>query len=289
MPDPELAAIAKALYEELLEDEAELELEVAAAALASTAVPDALSALSEAAEESSAAETSVLAASVGVTAYSEGAISAAGGFDGNLPAGGQDAVAEGVVEGAAVGLGGSVSAAPYTGLENVTTSGTSSLQLGFGVSVGNSDTPSGRIYFANLTVDEDGNVVAPPGGPMTTIPEVTIIGNPLAQSPSQQVAQLAPDQPEQLNIAIQQAVGPVDPNSINAGPPESISDVLSGTDWTSSPAADASADHRRLRRCPLIRRLPNQRLHITHGLPTRRPGTPDPLQLDLWKRPSGMG
>ena len=103
---------------------------MAAAALASTAVPDALSALSEAAEEASAAEPRCLPVCGGYRLQRR-RDSAAGGFDGNMPAGDQDAVAEGVVEGAAVGLGGSVSAAPYTGLENVTTSGTSSLQLGF--------------------------------------------------------------------------------------------------------------------------------------------------------------
>jgi predicted nucleic acid-binding protein len=43
--------------------------------------------------------------------------------------------------------------------------------------------------------------------------------------------QLTPAQEAQLNAAIQQAVGPPDPNPVNAGPPGSINDVLAGTDW----------------------------------------------------------
>ena len=47
--------------------------------------------------------------------------------------------------------------------------------------------------------------------------------------------QLTPAQEAQLNAAIQQAVGP-DPTAGNPGPPQSINDVLSGTDGASPPA-----------------------------------------------------
>jgi len=57
--------------------------------------------------------------------------------------------------------------------------------------------------------------------------------NSVPSTPTAQFPQLTPDALAQLNAAIQEAVGPYDPNFLNTGPPENISDVLSGTEWMS--------------------------------------------------------
>ena len=52
-----------------------------------------------------------------------------------------------------------------------------------------------------------------------------------APPPSSTIEQPTSIQDLELNIAIQEAVGPYDSNPINTEPPLSINEVLSGKDW----------------------------------------------------------
>jgi len=178
----EIAAYAKALHAELVEELSELATETAA--LASAAVPDGL------------ASASVQGDSATSTATTSGAPATdTGGYttDGAGPA------------------APTAFANPYTGVTAPTSTAGAWPQMTSGAYVGNSDQVRGAIYMPNLSIDDAGDVVtATPGA--IDIPEVTIIGQPVASpTPAAQPFQLAPltpDETQALNSAIQQAVGP---------------------------------------------------------------------------------
>jgi hypothetical protein len=85
-------------------------------------------------------------------------------------------------------------------------------------------------------LDRSGTFV-PPSGPQqldsVTSPQQTTTPTP-ATNPQTASPQLTADPDAQLNAAIQQAVGPADPSTVNAGPPTSVNDVIAGTDLAPS-------------------------------------------------------
>lgn len=110
---------------------------------------------------------------------------------------------------------------------------------------GGSPVDTSQMWASNSGSDVGSEALTWYGNPTTSLPPnlrdgpgpitITFPSSWATQSaqtpPTPQSMQLSPNALQQLNEAIQAAVGPDDPDFFNSGQPGSISDVLSGTDW----------------------------------------------------------